>query len=141
MISFKDHQYITEQVNFINKFHTLGMPRAQLPQIAAKDLPDFVEWLRTEGHTVKRVPMKVTDLKLTQGDIDLEKVIKMIHGNYLNTKPILISSDNYITDGHHRLLAMQIAKPKTKILGVQVDITIRDLINKANSWSKSFRAN
>lgn len=140
MISFNEYKLLSEQVNLVNKFHTLGIPRSQMPQIRAVLMADFIAWLESQGHKVKRESVLVSSLKLTQSDIDIHKVIGMIHGN-VGPKPVLISKDSYITDGHHRILALQISKPKEKTMAWRVDLPIRELLKLANSWDKSFRAN
>ena len=139
MISFNEYKLITEQVNLVNKFHTLGIPRSQMPQIRSDLMPEFIKWLESQGHKVTREAIPISKLKLTQADIDIHKVIGMIHNN-VRSKPVIVSKDSYITDGHHRVLALQIAKPKEKSMAWRVSLPIQELLTLANSWDKSFMA-
>lgn len=84
-------------------FHaSVMMPRADMPQIAKKDVPGFLDWMRNKtGKSHSEQQIFATRLKPTQSQIDDAKV------SALGPTPdkILVSADNYVLDGHHRWVA------------------------------------
>ena len=74
--------------------------RKNMPQIDNMD--DFVKDLKDEGYKISSEKIEAKKLKPTQTEFNMDKVKGMISsGNYKN-KPIVVTSDNYILDGHHR---------------------------------------
>jgi len=89
----------------------------------------------------ERVKIKIKKLKPSQSSIYLDKVIEIISENFKFVKNIikkgvinrnyknisddfLISSDNYIIDGHHRWCSAFILNPKCKIKCTQINLPI-----------------
>lgn len=83
-----------------NSHKTFHVPRDQMPQIESAHVKDF---LKSIGHPydIELVPTK--DLIPTQGEFNFDKVKGMDVNSMC--KPILVSEDNYVLDGHHRWLA------------------------------------
>ena len=77
----------------------------------------------------KKATISASKLFPSQDAIYLGKSLGMavvgIRGGDLGA---IISSDNYILDGHHRWAASLLADPKSKVSGTQVDLAIEDLI-------------
>lgn len=74
--------------------------RKNMPQIDNMD--EFVKDLKKEGYKINSEKIEAKKLKPTQSDFNMDKVKGMIaSGNYKN-KSIVVTSDNYILDGHHR---------------------------------------
>ena len=85
---------------------TMGIKRNQMPQVATKDYPEFVEYLKDKGATFTKGTVKATSLKAIQGEFSdqgVEKQLKKLM-NKEPKKPVIASSDDYIIDGHHRWL-------------------------------------
>lgn len=111
-----------------------------MPQIKSYRVPEFEKYLEDEGYTLREGKAEVDKLKLTQADINMNKVIGMVHNiNRIEKKFVIVSSDNYILDGHHRIFAMQLAYPKQKVPIHKVNVKIRELLNLAHKFEGSTR--
>ena len=85
---------------------TKGIKRADMPQIANKDYPEFIDYLQDNGAEFTKQTMPAKALKATQGEFSDKGVLKQIQ-KYIDgapKKPVIASEDNYIIDGHHRWL-------------------------------------
>jgi len=98
-----------------------------MPQIPAKQLPEFIAWLELKGVGVRTGRKAVEDLKATQKEINSEKVQSM-RGKNLGNAPIIVSKEGYVLDGHHRWAALLADDPKNLINVVQVGLPIRTLL-------------
>ena len=97
-------QFIREELTSGPAFN---LPRSQMPQI--KDIDSFLSYISAHGHLYIDMFGTVDNFRPTQTDYDKDKVDRikqdMIRNPRSNTKPILVSSDGFILDGHHRYLA------------------------------------
>ena len=103
--------------------------REDMPQVKKKDLKPAIGKLLKAGLSISKGKMTPQKLKPSQKQIYKSKVDKIISKSDPNTiKPIIISSDNYIVDGHHRWVAFLLGFPNHKInfirLGVDRDKAI-----------------
>lgn len=100
---------------FINQsdYSAFTIGRNSMPQIDNMD--SFLKWMDDNGESYYKHPNMETDLlKPTQFDYDQSKVDDIIlNGNF--DKPVLIGSDFYVLDGHHRYYA---AKQSNNVLNV-----------------------
>jgi N12 class adenine-specific DNA methylase len=84
---------------------TLGIPRAEMPQVPAQSHGALVNHLNAQGikHETKMVP--ADELKPTQAEFSPEKVeaAKEATGD----RAVIVSNDGHIIDGHHQALAAQ----------------------------------
>lgn len=84
-----------------------ALPRSQMPQI--KDIDSFLSYISAHGHSYIDMFGAVNNFRPTQTDYDQDKVDRikqdMIRNPRTNTKSILVSSDGFVLDGHHRYLA------------------------------------
>ena len=83
---------------------TLGVPRRHMPQIEEEHYKNLFKHLHANGATVKKVSVDARDLDATQAEFSDKGIEKSMTNGKMN-KPIIISSDNYVLDGHHRWLA------------------------------------
>ncbi len=124
---------MVEQV-FLNRCSDdLSVKRSEMPQFNKSDKKEFFRMIM-DGNvlvTIKEIP--VGSLKPTQTDYDEEKV-KDIMRSTLSTEPIIVSSDNYIVDGHHRWLASCWLFDKASIKAFVVELPIIKLLELANSF-------
>jgi hypothetical protein len=89
----------------------------------------------------KRVSIAVKNLQAAQTEIIAEKAIGMAIGTMLNTTPTkiggdlgsIISSDNFIMDGHHRWAATFLCDPNAKVQAVQIDLPGKVLVTALNT--------
>ena len=85
-----------------------GYRKSELPQLRTKDKPMFVKSLISKyGANVvtEGLKVKASQLKPIQNEINLEQVevISNVSKGKMNpNKPITISQDGYVIDGHHR---------------------------------------
>jgi hypothetical protein len=107
---------------------TLGIPRHSMPQIVSTEYDNYFKYLQDQGIEIKRETMKVGDIKLVQHGFNLEKIQSMIakHStmNAADIKPLLVSGDNYLIDGNHRLLAMQNISKTMRVPVIRIKTTM-----------------
>lgn len=127
MRTFK--QYINDTEEGVIVPGVYMIPRSQMPQIA--DQTDFKLWLKSisVGYTIETV--SVETLKPIQSMVDRKKVYKFEKSN--NNKPIIISLDNLILDGHHRYYAALDAR-KTSIKVLRVKLNMNKLYSLASEY-------
>jgi len=87
----------------------------------------------------KKVAISAKNLKPSQDAIYLSKALGMaiggVEGGELGA---IISSDNYILDGHHRWAATMFNNPDAKIQGIMADLPIGDLIPVLRALGDAF---
>ena len=116
---------------------SLGVNRAQMPQINSKDIKDYLEFLKDKGIGVSAKTINVSKVGMTQKDINLDKVKALLGTDRSNlAKPVIISKDGYILDGHHRVVALYNIDKNFKLKTLQVDLGIKDLLNITKEYPK-----
>lgn len=109
----------------MKKFTTFLFERVQLrarkhmPQIDKMD--EFLEDLKSDGYKIKYSDMNPKDLKPTQTEFNEEKVKSMIQAGSYKNKPIVVTDDNYILDGHHRWKAHLDQKEDQPVIKVNMN--------------------
>jgi len=111
---------------------TLGIPRATMPQIASDDLEDFFLQLKSKGIRTEKIVLAAHEINPTQNEIDSEKVA----GWVLGKKPLVISQDNFILDGHHQWAAALVADTGTELDCIKVDVPIVKLLDYARNYGR-----
>lgn len=119
----------------------LGILRKDMPQIRSFHLQEFLGWLKDQGVGVKADVFKVNTLKPTQKEIDSGKVKKMYTApDDVLKKPVIVSKDNHILDGHHRWLALLNKNENDTLKGQRINLNIRDLLKMAFKFPKVEKA-
>jgi hypothetical protein len=116
---------------------SLEMPRESMPQITQANTMEFIDWLENQGIVVQFLSIPVALLKGAQGNVDPEKVAALQNSPSLNTKPFIVSKDNYVFDGHHRWLALLNRDPHFSVDTYRVNLPLKDLLEKARNFSKT----
>jgi hypothetical protein len=118
---------------------SLDVPREKMPQIASINMMEFVDWMEEQGYFVRLIDIPAANLKSAQSGTDIGKVAMLSNGNKaaLN-KPLLISKDNYIIDGHHRWLAILNRDPQTIVEAYRVNLTFESLLTMTQTFRKAF---
>ncbi|WP_205184140.1 LPD38 domain-containing protein [Burkholderia sp. LMG 13014] len=82
---------------------TLGIPRAEMPQVPTQSHGALVNHLNAQGieHETKMVP--AAELKPTQAEFSPEKVAQAKEA--AGDRAVIVSNDGHIIDGHHQALA------------------------------------
>lgn len=83
---------------------TLGVPRSEMPQIASDKRGALINFLKARDITAKGTMVNPAQLKPTQAEFSPSKV-QQAREYRGNERPILISSDGHIVDGHHQWMA------------------------------------
>jgi hypothetical protein len=99
-----------DQEGNANLQHGLQIPRHKLPQIRAVDQPELIEWLKGSGVGVTTGSVDPASLIPVQSQVSPAKIDKMIADDKaglfdIAEKPVLVSRDGYLVDGHHRAIA------------------------------------
>jgi hypothetical protein len=118
---------------------SLGIKRADMPQIRSDLVPDFIQGLMRSGVKVERDHQDVGDLKATQSELNKDKIESMIGNPTVRAnlaKPIIVSNDGYVLDGHHRWAAMVSMDPDSEIPTVEVDLPMLDLLAQAKTFKQ-----
>lgn len=104
---------------------TLGVPRAQMPQIRAEHRGALANFLKARGIDSKAAEMPAGDLKPTQAEFSPARV-EQARQRQGGDRSILVSSDGYVVDGHHQWLARRAdGKPVSVI---RLDAPIQEVL-------------
>lgn len=141
----------------------LGIPRIKMPQMRgmpeagtlADSKPrnkkgkvdvgeDFIADLKASGIKVTTTEIRASHLRASQEQIVGERVSELVRkaeaGEDLRKRPIFVTKDNYVLDGHHHWAAIVAhGAGKSKDLKVPVhvvDMEIGEAIDRANSFAK-----
>lgn len=124
--------FIREKIE-IPKSGNLGFKRKEMPQIEGKNIPKFLDYLKSEGvkYTEKLVDSK--SLRPTQSQFNQDKIQGMIDSiDSKKQMPIMVSKDNYVLDGHHRWLAHYNLDRKMPV--IVIDMKIDDALDKMHDF-------
>lgn len=117
-----------------------GFDREELPQIKGEDVDKFLAFLRRKDVEVESRETRVADLKPTQSELNTEKVEKLAKDGMTDAlrSAIIISSDDYILDGHHRWAAVKKLDKDGTIKTKRASVPIKRLIQLGHEFPKSF---
>lgn len=115
------------------KIKGLGIPRRHMPQIKSNVIPEFIRFLSDHGVSVSRSDISALDIRPVQDEIDVEKAEAV--DQMTKEKPIIISRDRYVLDGHHRWYNGVINDETLLALKASVDIT--ELLRLARAFPKA----
>lgn len=111
-----------EWVAFGPSSGTLGVPRAQMPQVDAAHRGALVNYLKGQGIASEQAEVPANSLKPTQAEFSETKVRKASKRTG-GDRAILVSSDGYVVDGHHQWLAKRQDGQPVKVLQLQAPIS------------------
>jgi hypothetical protein len=106
----------------------LGVPRARMPQVQAKDRPELVEYLKGQGIRVNTETVDPASLRPTQAEYAPAKVaaaaniVAAERAAGKPVRPVMVSSDGYVIDGHHQWMAAKEAGEQVPVVRVGVPI-------------------
>jgi DNA-binding LacI/PurR family transcriptional regulator len=105
---------MTQEIEIPNIGMTFS--REIMPQIKRDQMNGFLKFLDNKGISYSKSLLDTGKLKSTQSDFDKDKIITMMMER--TTKPIIVSNDDYVLDGHHRWLADHNKKIRKQRLGL-----------------------
>lgn len=103
---------------------TLGVPRAEMPQIKAEHRGAMVNFLKGKFIGSQKVEVDANTLKPTQAEFSRDKVQQALDYEG-GDRSILISSDGYVVDGHHQWLA----NLDGKVQAIRIDAPIQEILD------------
>jgi hypothetical protein len=113
-----------------NPEDTLGYKRHEMPQVHKQHYPELFKYLADNGGKMTKGMVAATSLKAVQSEFSDEGIEKMMRKGGITAdgtkKPLLVSSDNYIIDGHHRWLAAWNQEETVPI--IKISIPVRKLL-------------
>lgn len=118
----------------------LGIPRKLMPQFnSARDIASFIKFAEGKyGVKSRRARRRAGQLRPSQEEINRERVEDVaddIRYKKLDPNvPLIVSSDNYVIDGHHRWAAYRVDKPRFKMPVLVVEAPARDVLSIAATW-------
>lgn len=147
--AFTVKDYLTSRNGLLVPAGNLGISRSQMPQI--KDFARFKKILNDRGVKVGKTRKRIGDLKMTQNEINKDKVFKLMLQYRKDNKrtrggvdfpgnPPVISSDGYVLDGTHRFVAMFNINKHAYHNFTIVDMPIRELYELIRNDTKFFGA-
>lgn len=95
----------SEWVDFPPDSGTLGIPRAEMPQVKGEHRGALVNFLKGRGIESEKSEVPALDLKPTQQEFSLKKAARWRDVAPGTDRSVLTSSDGYILDGHHQWVA------------------------------------
>ena len=131
---------IKEQV--INLDHGLGLSRADLPQIKSTDVSDFRRWMDEKGIESFETRMEVGELTPIQKEINTDKTDSMRTAHetgqidLVSGKPVMVTMDEYLIDGHHRWYALREMDPETEMETINFNTTAREFLELVKEYPK-----
>ena len=83
------------------------IPRHLLPQIPSHKLREFVDHLADHNVKAGVAALPIVKLKPVQLHVNRKKVEQLKQQSDIIKRPLIVTRDGFIVDGHHRWLAMR----------------------------------
>ncbi len=106
---------------------TLGIPRAEMPQIKSEHRGALVNFIKARGVEAKAVMVMPKDLKPTQAEFSPQKV-DAAREHRGSERAILISADGHVIDGHHQWMAGLQDDPGTPMPAIKLNKPVDKLL-------------
>lgn len=116
-----------EWTAFSPESKSLGIPRAEMPQVKAEHRGALTQFLKARDITSEETEVLPTELKPTQAEFSPAKVAKAREFKG-GDRAILVSSDNHVVDGHHQWMAKLSDAPDQFMRVIKLDAPIRDVL-------------
>jgi len=123
----KSAQDLITWVDFPEYFGSLGIPRTSMPQVLSAHRGAMVQFLKGRGISNRKENVLPGALRPSQKEYSPEKVAKakVWEGPQ---RPLLVSDDGYVADGHHQWAAALEADPMTEIPIFRLGANIVELL-------------
>ena len=120
---------------------TLGIPRANMPQVAIRLRPAMLAFMESKGISYEREDIAADEIKPTQAEYSLVKAerARNIADDRSDKSAVLVSSDGYVLDGHHRWVAK--AQEKQPVNVIRFDAPIDRLLDAVREFSGTTTSN
>jgi len=115
-----------EWVIFPPETGTLGIPRAEMPQVKGEHRGALISFLKGQGIDYTTHDMPADEIKPTQAEFSIKKATRWGEVRDGVDRSVLVSSDGYILDGHHQWVAALAAGESVQ--AIQFDAPINELL-------------
>lgn len=115
-----------EWVIFPPETGTLGIPRAEMPQVKGEHRGALISFLKGQGISYDTRDMPADDIKPTQAEFSIKKASRWGEVRDGVDRSVLVSSDGYILDGHHQWVAALSSGESVQV--IQFDAPINKLL-------------
>lgn len=122
-------------VGFNQQSGSLGVPRADMPQIRADHRGAMVNFMNARGVTHEEQTVPARSLRPTQAEFSPERVGRAA-AREGTERSILVSGDGYVLDGHHQWLAKREAGDDVKV--IRLNAPMAELLPLAREFPSSF---
>lgn len=107
-------------------------------------LKSMLDTFRGRGVKIEPKKIPVGKLKATQSEIKAHKTFLMADAHLKGKFPnigdqIVVSKDGHILDGHHRWAALLTIDPSRKMSCIQVDMTMKEMLDEADGMPGVYR--
>lgn len=107
----------------------LGYTRITMPQIEDDKQEEFLRYLTASSIRYTSSRAVISDITPAQKEIRMDIAKELFRKKSPKLKkPLIVSSDNYLMDGHHRWLAYYQDSKDTKVDVIKVGMKAKDLI-------------
>ncbi len=118
---------------FSQESGSLGVPRAEMPQIKAKARGALTQFLKARGiaGTMEEVlpgELKPTQAEYSQGKVDKAK--QHIGGD----RALLVSAEGHVVDGHHQWMAKLQGRPNQPIRVLRLNAPITEILREVSEF-------
>ena len=109
-----------------------------MPQVRSQDYDGLIKHLKKNNVGIKKIKVPAKSLKPIQKEFNKDKVVGAIAKikTLGQAKPLIVSKDNYIIDGHHRWLAAKNVGLDIDIM--KADVKVRELLKHVYTYPKTF---
>lgn len=115
-----------EWTAFSDQTGTLGIPRAEMPQIKAEHRGAMVNFLKAKGIEATPETIPSSAIKPTQAEFSPAKVKSAMEFTG-GDRAIIVSADGHVVDGHHQWLAKR--EKGEPIKALRLDTNIREVLD------------
>lgn len=100
---------------------SLGIPRAEMPQIKSGDRSAMVQFMRSRGIESRQEEVSASALRPTQAEFSPAKV-EMAKNYSGGNRAILVSEEYRVVDGHHQWMAAKEAGESIRVIRLMAPI-------------------
>ena len=114
---------------------SLGISRRDMPQIEDEYQGKFLDYLNLKNIGYSKELKTVSDLKPSQNEMSVSASRNLI-GTEKIKKPLIVSNDGYVIDGHHRWLANMISDEEREVEVISIDMDAESLIREMKKFPR-----
>lgn len=141
--------YNVSGTNYFNQDRAGALSRREMPQVPSTRKEEFLADISQKGLTYKHESVNPASLKPTQREINGKSSAEIMQRESRRgadafsatpAKSIIVSSDGFVMDGHHRWAGaalLNLSGTPTNISIVRVNARQKDLIGLMKTWSSS----